>query len=72
MLECELHGVHSGLLVAKFRNHRDVIMEGDNLSIISSLKNEGPCPINWRLYHLFVTVVFLVASINSVIFNGVN
>ena len=69
-MEAEMIGVHLAVLVAKFRNVRRLVVEGDNKQIMESLSLNRDCP-DWSLSPLFEQIRCAEAGLDKVVFNWV-
>ena len=57
-LEAEMKGVFLAMLIAKFRGVKNVILEGDNMSIMDGLRVSNQCPVRFLL-PLFLDILEL-------------
>ena len=68
--EAELTGILMVVQLGIFRNHRRVIIEGDNKTIMDALGNKCECPI-WTCTPLFDRILLLSHKFISCIFRWV-
>lgn len=63
-VEAEMIGVLMGVQLAKFRNHRRILVEGDNKAIMDSLVQRRNCPV-WHCIPLYEQILSLSDGLSS-------